>query len=377
MRVFILGCLLVLTSLVQAQEQPENIVLITIDGLRWQEVFRGLDARLAMNEEYSERSEQINLLFSDDDSAISASKLMPFLHEVVFEQGSVYGNRDMGSCAKVTNPWFFSYPGYNEILTGAADPAIDSNAAVNNPNISFMEWLQNEVPDYRDNVAAFASWDVFPYILNTDRSGIPVNIGKLEHPENSFESMLNRLHDEIPSPWPTVRLDAFTHHYALSYMQNHHPKVTYIAYGETDDFAHDGEYDQYVLAANKVDKFIREIWTFIQSDRFYRNNTAILISVDHGRGESPLETWQHHASKASLQGYMEALDQYEDGIVGSDAVWIAALGKGVTGKQMINTGAGCVGSNQIAATILTLLGLDYQSFNPAAGEPLYQMLERQ
>ncbi len=351
----------------------ENVILVTIDGLRWQEVFRGLDERLLV-EEYNSIGEALASKFGGVTSTERADKLMPFLHQVILEQGSVIGNRDAGSCAHVTNPWYFSYPGYNEILTGVPDRAIDTNDSIPNPNVTVLEWLQQQ-ETFAGNVAAFTSWDAFPFIVNSERSGVPVNAGAKSNPETPLEETLTRLHNDIPSPWPTVRLDAFTHHYALSHMQNHHSRVTYLAFGETDDFAHEGDYDQYLFAANRTDRFISELWAFVQSDPFYQNKTAIFITVDHGRGEEPLETWKHHASKESLGGYMKSLAQYEEGIVGSDAVWMAAIGAGVKNNGLVAT-TDCAGSNQIAATLLALLGIDYHAFDPAAGAPLTNILEK-
>ncbi len=375
-------CLLACNAVIhcaQAQQTPAlaaNVILVTIDGLRWQEVFRGLDERL-VGEEYNSLGDGLAENFGADTANARAEVLMPFLHQVLLKQGSVIGNRDAGSCARVTNPWHFSYPGYNEILTGVPDRSINTNDAIPNPNVTVLEWLQQQ-EGFTNKVAAFSSWDAFPFIINAERSGVPVNAGAKSNPETPFEETLTQLHGDIPSPWPTVRFDAFTHHYALSHLQNHHPRVLYISFGETDDFAHEGDYDQYLLAANRTDRFIHELWDFVQSDPFYQNNTALFITVDHGRGEEPLETWKHHASKESLGGYMKSLAQYEEGIVGSDAVWMAALGAGIASHGLIKNGlietATCAGSNQIAATLLALLGIDYRNFNPGAGAPLSDIL---
>jgi hypothetical protein len=173
-----------------------------------------------------------------------------------------------------------------------------------------------------------------------------------KHPVGEFEQELNRLHKDIPTPWPTVRNDAFTHHFALSYLRREQPRLLFISYGETDDFAHDGKYDEYILAANRTDGFIREVWETLQSIPNYRENTVLFITVDHGRGEEPLETWLHHASKRSLDGYMSSLAQYEEGIVGSEATWMAAMGPGISDSGLIATGERCVTSDRIAATLL-------------------------
>ena len=76
----------------------------------------------------------------------------------------------------VSNPWYFSYPGYNEILTGEVDESINSNDKVFNPNKTILERL-NAQPEFKNSTALFGSWDVFPYIVNTQRSKVQVNAG--------------------------------------------------------------------------------------------------------------------------------------------------------------------------------------------------------
>jgi hypothetical protein len=359
-------CLLGITGSLQA---ADNVVLITFDGLRWQELFRGLDPELASHEEYSEQSERLLEDFWHDDPAMRASAIFPFLHGMVFQQGTVIGNRDLGSCAAVSNPWYFSYPGYSEILTGVVNESIDSNGKVLNPEITLHELLDTN-PDFRGRSAAFASWDVFPYIFNVERSGVFVNAFEpLAAPVGEAEALINQLHSDIPPPWPTVRNDAFTHHFAMSYLRREQPRLLFISYGETDDFAHDAKYDEYIFAARRTDGFIRDVWETLQSLDQYRDNTVLFITVDHGRGEEPIETWLHHASKRSLNGYMSSLSQYEDGIVGSEATWMAAMGPGIPAQGMQAT-ADCLTSNRIASTLLQLLGEDYRDYNPAMGVPL-------
>ena len=92
------------------------------------------------------------------------------------KQGQFFGNVNAGSEVKVTNGRNFSYPGYNEILTGIADPKIDSNAKVQNQGDALLEWLNGQ-DDFRHRVAAFGSWDVFPYIINRWRSRVRVVAG--------------------------------------------------------------------------------------------------------------------------------------------------------------------------------------------------------
>lgn len=365
--------LLLPVNLPAADSKASNLFLLTIDGLRWQEVFRGLDESLAANTKYNRRSEDIKAKYWTDKREERAESLMPFLHRTVFKNGTVVGNRDENSCARVANPWYFSYPGYSEILTGVVDEALDSNRRVHNPNESFLEQL-NARKNYRGKVAAFTSWDVFPYILNVERSGLPLNAAQgADPPDNELERILNRLQGDIPSPWKHVRFDAFTHHYALSYIKTRHPRIVYIGYGETDDFAHDARYDEYLMAANRTDRFIEELWRLIQNDADYKDQTILFITVDHGRGEEPEETWQRHASKRTLARRMKS-SQYEEGIVGSEAVWMAAIGPGIPAHGTVATGDKCLTSNRIAATLLRLLGEDYRLFNPDMGPPMQEFI---
>jgi hypothetical protein len=62
-------------------------------------------------------------------------------------------------------------------------------------------------------------------------------------------------------------------------------------------------------------------------------------------------------------------DYTKTGIEGSDAIWIAALGPGVTAGAKPG-GAGCLSQSQVAASALTALGLDWTRFDPKAGAPL-------
>lgn len=371
-RLYIILCL----SLAQSfnVSAADNVVLITLDGLRWQEVFSGIERRLALSEDYSGLSDKLMDEFWDDSADVRAQKLLPFLHDVVFKKGSYVGNRDQASCAKVSNDWYFSYPGYSEILTGIVNPSLSSNAKTPNPERSIFELL-NAVPEFKGRSAAFASWDVFPFILNTQRSGLHVNaFHKEEDPQSEFELLLNRLSEDTPAPWATVRNDSFTHHYAMSYFKREKPRVLFISYGETDDFAHDGKYDEYIFAANRTDRFISEIWEMVQETEGYTDNTDLFITVDHGRGEEPIETWRHHASKTSVTSYMSSLASYEEGIVGSDAVWMAGMGPGVPNSKLINTGDNCLSSNRIAATLLELLGQDYRDLQSDMGAPMKEFL---
>src|ERR1700736_3285428 len=103
--------------------KTQNVVLIVSDGLRWQEIFTGADPAL-LNEKYGgiwESEASLRKRFWNDDPVERRRLLFPFLWEVAAKQGQLFGNQTKGSIARVTNGLAFSYPGYNEMLTGHPD----------------------------------------------------------------------------------------------------------------------------------------------------------------------------------------------------------------------------------------------------------------
>ncbi len=319
--------------------------MITLDGYRWEELFGGAQDSLLTNPAFVGDTAALRRQFGAATRQERRRKLMPWFWSTLAQSGQLYGNQ-----VKVTNPHWFSYPGYSEILTGFVDPAIGSNDKVPNPNVTVLEWLQQQ-PGFKGKVVAFGSWDVFPYILNQKRSGIPVKAGfspAAGEDLRAREVFLNQLQQKVPSPWASVHLDAFTHHYALEYLKRKHPRVVYIAYGETDDFAHDGHYDQYLQSAHRTDQFIGQLWAYVQTDPVYKGKTTFLITTDHGRGNPTRDAWKHHGKDYP----------------GSDAIWLAVLGPDTpaTGEMKAE---GQWGQNQVAQTLAALLGLRYTNTKPA------------
>ncbi len=336
---------------VNAQKlKTENVILITFDGLRWQELFSGADSLLVDDSGYVKDPGALTGQYWNEDPMVRRETLMPFFWQTIAKEGQLYGNRDLGSKVNCSNQMWFSYPGYNEILSGFADDErIDSNSKIPNPNTTVLEFL-NKQKAFNGKVYAFGSWDVFPYIINEERSGIPVNAGfeKEGGDLSEKEMILNDLQDEIRSPWGGVRLDVFTHHYALECLQNEKPRVLYVAYGETDDYAHGGKYDDYLWSATQTDDYIREIWEYVQSDPVYKDKTTLMVTTDHGRGTTPKDTWRSHGSSVKV----------------SDQIWIAVIGPDTPANGVIK-GGNQLYQNQVARTLAHFLGVKYDQ--PKAG----------
>jgi hypothetical protein len=332
-------------SAINAQDhKTENIILITLDGMRWQEIFTGADSLLVDDTGMIKEPGSLLGDFWDLDPLKRREMLFPFFWNTIAKEGQIYGNRAYGNNVDLKNTMWFSYPGYNEILTGSADDKrITSNDKMDNPNVTFLEQL-NKLPDYKGKVLAFTSWDVFPYIINEKRSGVPVNAAfdTLEGDNLSSEEVLtNKMLHEIRGPWASVRLDVFTQNYAMAALKNHKPKVMYISYGETDDWAHDNQYDQYLWSAKQTDAYIKEIWDFVQSDPQYTDKTTMIITTDHGRGTSKT-SWTGHGSSIS----------------GAGQTWMMAIGPDTPAAGELTT-KGQLYSDRIVGTIYELFGKKY------------------
>lgn len=367
----LLGIALLTSQLAVA---AQNVVLVTLDGVRWQEVFNGADENLLNNPDFVKRSEQLKAEFWHEDSKQRQQLLMPFITQTVAKQGVIIGDRNNGSKMSVSNPWYFSYPGYNEILTGVVDEGINSNDKILNPNQTMLELLEQQ-PEYKHKTALFGSWDVFPFIVNDKRSGVYVNAGfmPISASLSNDAALLNAMQNEIPSPWHNVRLDSFTYRFAKAYMLAKKPKLLVISLGETDDFAHDGAYDHYLKSTKQSDAFIQDLWQTIQATEGYKNNTTLIITTDHGRG-SHANDWQHHSSKQALANSAQGHQAFPEGIIGSEHIWLAAIGPAIKTTGLV-TSTIELKQAQVAATVLTALGENPQMINPKMAPAINEVLK--
>ena len=333
-------------SQLNAQQKTENVVIVTLDGMRWQEVFGGVDSAIIVNKKFTADSGNVVKKFGGNDASDRRKKLFPFLWNTVAQQGQLYGNRTKGNYVNNANPYWFSYPGYNEIFTGYPDTAVNSNDKIKNKNENVLEFI-NKQRNYKGKVAAFATWDVFPYILNKWRSGMYVNAGVDTFNFNSPSfNLLNDMQFLASEPID-VRLDINTYLAAKSYLKEMRPKVLYIAFDETDDFAHEGMYDQYLKSAHAEDAMIADLWNTIQATPEYRNKTTLIITCDHGRGDIIKDQWTSHGKDIQDAGQ----------------IWIAAIGPDTkaTGEA---TNSSQLYQRQIATTIAALLGFDFKPAHP-------------
>jgi hypothetical protein len=340
--------------------KTQNVVLIVSDGLRWQEIFTGADPALLNEKEGGSwlAEAELRKRYWREDAAARRAALFPFLWGTVAAQGQIFGNQLKGSVAHVTNGKAFSYPGYSEMSIGYPNDAIDSNEFGPNPNATVFEWL-NKFDEFRGRVAIYGTWSIYDDIFNKSRSGLKMQTGwslpKKAH-ETPRDALLRELYDT------TTRFDeedvgnSFLQVALLDDVQAAHPRVLFVGYGETDNWAHQGRYDLVLDSAHRFDHFVRQLWDAMQAMPQYRGNTTFIITTDHGRG-SGLTEWKEHGVEEK----------------GSENIWIAVLGPD-TAPLGERTHIAPVTQAQIAATVAAFVGKDYHHAVPKAALPMPDVL---
>ncbi len=357
----ILGVVSTCLCAAAAEPKSRNVIFVSIDGVRWQDVFRGAEDALLSKENGGIAPAALTGVRRKYWREIPEERrqvLMPFVWGEMAKRGQIFGNRDRGSDGHVSNGMNFSYPGYSEFLCGHADDErIKSNEGIPNPNINVLEFLHGR-PAFRGKVAAYNTWDVLPSILNRERSGLPMwtqgdtTPAEEVGPVQAFveEALANH-----PWPWREESYDIFTQMAAKEYLTRKKPRVFYVNFGEPDEWAHAGRYDNYLDSLVNADRFVRQLWEAAQAMPEFRDSTTLIVTTDHGRGAG-LSGWKSHGKT----------------IPESREWWIAALGPD-TPPLGERENVQPVVQAQVAATIARFLGEDFRAAVPEAAEPMAEL----
>ena len=342
---------------VTGEEPRRNIILVTLDGVRVQELFAGMDPLLAANEADSGIYEidVTRKRYWRDTARERREALMPFFWKTLVPAGMVLGNQALGSRVTVRNPLWFSYPGYSEILTGEPQSDVRSNDLVRYQHETVLEYIHRTLELKPTQVAQIGSWDGFKmaasqsdgtFFMNGAYDLVPAG---LSTPEMDTLGALRR---QVMELWEESSNDTLTFRLALAYLKHHQPRVLWLGLGQSDDWGHARRYDRLLDYLNLADDLLEELWQTVQSMDGYRDRTTLIITTDHGRGRTP-QDWVDH----------------DTGIEGSQDIWLAIIGPDTPALGEVRNHPD-VSQSDIAATMLQYLGLDQRKFNPDAGPPV-------
>lgn len=290
----------------QAITIQSNVLLITIDGTRWQDVFYGTDPALTNNPQ-TER------------------QLLPFIYSHCIDHGMALGKT---SSFIASNPAHISLPGYNEIAHGAIT-FCNTNECPQTTEPTFIDRLA------LSDTAVITSWEEIERAATYNPNRLVLNTGRLYR--KNWKEVDNQIFPWLVGNQP-YRSDPFTGIAANIYLHNHHPQLMWVGFGDTDEYAHMGQYPKYLASLAYVDWWLKELFN---NEPDYMRNTDVIITADHGRGID----WRYHGwDKASEKDWliMCGKDIPSWGFVGytetkSLSNIAPTIEKLITGKQMIGS----------------------------------------
>jgi len=337
--------------------ETRNVVLVTLDGVRIQDFFAGIDPAIAAHSatlEYSD-IEAVKQRYWRETPTARREAVMPFFWKTLAPMGVVLGNKAAGSSVTVTNQVCWSSAGYAEIMTGAAQPEIVDNSLVRYPHETVIEYVRKALDLDRSQVAEFGSWDGIKmaaasrdgaFFMNGAFDGIPADLS------TPHMDRIAALRHRVLGLWEEGSNDALTFELAKAYLQRHQPRLLWIAFGQTDDWAHADRYDRLIEDLHLMDTLLEDLWTTMQSMDAYRDRTTLIITTDHGRGREA-QDWAEH----------------DIGIPGSEDIWVAVIGPDTPDVGELAPAPPAFQSN-IAATLLQFFDHSGEDFSSRAGPPI-------
>lgn len=293
------------------------IVIVTLDGVRWHEVFEGVDRRLA--ESHGLPPAEV----------VSAAELMPNLHRIVATHGVALGAPGHGAAISASGPNFVSLPGYAELLSGRRTTRCRDNQCTGGGARTLLDEFAGERGLGASQVALFSSWP---------------DIARVASERGTVAEPLPRNGNFRP--------DAATAALALAHLKAHLPRFMFVGLGEPDEFGHQNDYAGYLNAVRRADAHIAQLDEQLAQLAARGTQTALFVTADHGRADSFVE----HGAK-----FPE-----------SARVWLVAAGSAVRVAGFV---AAPIPRRlaDLAPTVRQIAGLP-QDRDPEAGMPLGELL---
>jgi len=288
-----------------APPQTSAIVLVVLDGVRWQEVFGGVDPSLAKAQGF--RAEEV----------VDAPHLMPTLHNVLIAHGVALGAPGYGPEMRATGPNYVSLPGYNEILGGrTAKHCLDNDCPFTREPTVADELARLDLNRPRDS-AVISSWESIERAASAGGPDVVISAGR-HHGRNLEEMRSNDEERALLDQGAGVgtapgggdfRPDRFTAEIALRYLERESPRFLFIGLGEPDEYAHQGNYRGYLASLRAADDTLGQLMDTLGRMGEQGQHTSVFVTTDHGRSSS----FRDHGGFAPESG----------------RVWLVASGGGV------------------------------------------------
>ncbi len=318
------------------------VILVVLDGVRWQEVFDGADRALS-------RPRHMNPL-----TLATPRDLMPNLYALIDGDGATGANGandahglaigapGHGAEISATGPQFISLPGYIEIFGGKPDFRCERNDCVPAATRTIADQVRDA--SGADDVSLIASW---PGIARAASAGDPgfvlsagrklVQQGETLRADAPTAALLDQ--GSQAGAWPgegDYRPDAFTERIALRRLAIAHPRFMFVGLGDADEYAHRANYRGYLDALRASDAFLGDVMTTLRAMGARGQHTTLLVTTDHGRAHD----------------FMDHGSQFPE----SGRIWLVAAGHDVRGRGLVSASRRYTLSD-VAPTVRALLGI--------------------
>jgi hypothetical protein len=358
MRWLVWGVALLLANSAQADElKTRNVILLTLDGVRIEEFFSGLDETVAAHDEQKIYSEIATgrERYGAGDAEQKRAALMPNFWLELAPQGVVLGNPAYDNHVRVQNKAGWSRPGYTEIMTGGPRVEVEEYDDQRFARKTVLEVAQEQLRLPFGQVVQIGSSNTYrnsaastddAILMVGSKDTIPMPYGSKQMDE------LAELRRQVMGLWEEGTNDVLTFRMAQAYLQQNQPRVMWLALLNTDDWAHEDRYDRYIEYLHLADQLIGDLWNTLQSIDAYRDKTTLVITTDHGRGRQAGD-WKEHDTAT---------------IPGTNDIWMAVIGPDTPDIGEVKT-PGTAYQGQAASTMLHYLGIDYRLLGDDALPP--------
>jgi Metalloenzyme superfamily len=327
--------------------RTDSVVLVALDGVRWQEVFQGVERSRARDHGMSERE------------IVEAKDLVPNLHRLANVEGTALGAPD--SCAQfvATGPDFLSLPGYTEMLSGHAPAPCADNECPATTKSTLVDQIREASAANASEVAVISSWERIERVASANPSEIVMSTGRTHGTSRArlrFDRRSSELLDQgaEADAWPgedDFRPDRYTAAIALHYLASQRPRFLFLGLGDTDELAHANDYRGYLEAMRHADDVIGQLVTTLDEMGSRGFRTTLLVTADHGRSSD----FKNHGRSAPE----------------SARVWLIAAGGGVVKKGTVSCWPRHLAD--IAPSIRALMRLPADR-SPGAGHPIEELV---
>jgi hypothetical protein len=326
------------------EEADPALVLVVLDGVRWQEVFDGVDPDLTATARLG---------------PAPAMALMPHLYGAIATRGAALGGPERGPAMVATGPNYVSLPGYLEILSGRGPQPCQSNQCIPDHVRTIADEVRARSADPAD-VAVFSSWDRIARAASAEPGAFVLSSGRsrLSHAEVIAEDDSARSWEELGArarAFPgegDFRPDRFTAALALRYLEAKRPHFLFLGLGEPDEYAHRGDYAGYLSSLRAADETLGQLFATLDRMGTRGASTTVFVSTDHGRA---------HNFRFHGRAFPE-----------SGRVWLVAAGAGVRARGILQA-ARPHRLADLAPTMRRLLGLPADE-SLSSGAPIEELL---